>query len=373
MSATPPRPRVLLACDFFLRYAAMLAGGLEAAGAAVALLGRDHDEEFGDRPGAAAEFVAAATSPRLQRIVVPGRVRSPRGFGAAVGARRAARGFAPDTVHLQAGIGNDPRLIYAAGARPRRFALTVHDPVRHPGEDVSRAAALGNRALIRAAGLIFVHAEALRDELAEAARPRAPIVVVPHGVDPGSAPRPLPERPSILFFGRLGHYKGVDVLLDAMAGVWETVPEATLTIAGAGELEPHAALADERVALHAEHVPDERLPGLFAAAGCVVLPYRQASQSGVGSLAKRHGRPLVVSDAGGLPELVADGSGLTVPVEDPAELAAALASVLSDGDLAARLAAAGARTAESGAGWRSVGEATLEAYGRHLGGAERGR
>jgi glycosyltransferase involved in cell wall biosynthesis len=371
MSA-PLSQRVLLSCDFFLRYTAMLAGGLQRAGAAVALLNRDHDEEFGDRRGAAAEFIAAA-APGLERIVVPGRVRSPRGLAAAARARKAVRRFSPGVVHLQAGVGNDPRLILAAGARPRRFALTIHDPVRHPGEDVSRSASLGNRALIRAAGLIFVHADTLRDELLEATRPWAPIVVVPHGIDPGAAPAPLPDQPAILFFGRLGHYKGIDVLLDAMAIVWESLPEATLTIAGAGEVADHPALGDARVSLRAGLVPDEELPGLFAAAGCIALPYRQASQSGIGSLAKRHGRPLVVSAVGGLPELVADGSGLTVPTEDPAALAAALVSVLADRELARRLGEAGSRSAERGADWRSVGEATLRAYEQHLPGAGRAR
>jgi len=366
MSGDLPRLRVLHACDFFLRYTAMLAGGMERAGAEVALLGRDHDEEFGDAEGAAAEFVSRATSPSLQRFVVPGRVRSRRGFGAALRARRGVRRFGPDVVHLQAGIGNAPRLVYASGARPRRFALTVHDPVRHPGEDVSRAATLGNRALIRTAGLIFVHATALRDELAEVARPRAPIVVVPHGVDPGEAPQPLPEHPSILFFGRLGYYKGVDVLLDSMSTVWEKLPQATLTIAGAGELEDHPALADSRVSVHVEHIPDDRVPELFAAAGCVALPYRQASQSGVGSLAKRYGRPLVVSDVGGLPELVSDGSGVAVPVEDSAALAESLVGILEDRALAERLGQAGSGTAESGSDWQSVAETTLRAYEEHL-------
>ena len=366
MSGRRGRPRVILACDFFLRYTAMLAGGLESAGAVVGLINRDHDEEFGDYEGAAAKFVAGATSPGLSRFVIPGRVRSLRGAAAAVRARRAVRSFAPEVVHLQAGIGNDPRLAFVSGARPRRFALTIHDPVRHPGEEVSRTASLGNRALIRAAGLIFVHAEALREELLEVARPRAPIVVVPHGVDPGEAPQPLPEQPAILFFGRLGYYKGIDVLLDSMAAVWEKQPRATLTVAGAGELTDHPALADPRVTLRREHVPDDELADLFAAATCVALPYRQASQSGVGSLAKRYGRPLVVSALGGLPELVSDGSGLTVPPEDPAALAAALLEVLGDPALAQRLASAAGETAAGEADWRSVGETTMRAYEEHL-------
>lgn len=367
---TDPRPRVLLACDFFLRYTSMLAGGLEREGAEVALLGRDHDEEFGGRRGAAAAFVARAAGPGVKRLTIPGRVRAPAGLLAAARARRATRRFAPEVVHLQAAIGNDPRLIFASGARPNRFALTVHDPVSHPGEHGSLAGRTGNRALVRAAGLIFVHGSSLRDELVEASRPRAPVVVVPHGVDPGAA-EPLPARPAILFFGRLGHYKGVDVLLEAMAAVWAEQPEATLTIAGAGELADHPALGDPRVDVRADYVPDEEVAGLFGSATCVALPYRQASQSGVGALAKRYGRPLVVSAVGGLPELVADGSGLTVPAEDPAALARALLEVLGDRALAGRLARAGAETAAAGADWGSVAATTLAAYEEHLLGPRR--
>jgi glycosyltransferase involved in cell wall biosynthesis len=294
-------------------------------------------------------------------------VRSPRGLVATLQARRALRTFDPDVVHLQAAIVNDPRLIFASGARRRRFALTVHDPVCHPGDDASRASQLGRGTLVRAAGLIFVHGAVLRDELAEVARPRAPIVVIPHGVDPvAGEPAPLPKRPSILFFGRLGYYKGVDVLLDAMAAIWAELPEAELTIAGAGELPRHPALADGRVTVRVEHVPDSELPNLFADATCVALPYRQASQSGVGALAKRHGRGLVVSEVGALPELVADGSGLTVPAESPAALAAGLLGPLRDRGLAERLGRAASATAVAGAGWDAVAATTLAAYEEHL-------
>jgi glycosyltransferase involved in cell wall biosynthesis len=364
MSETAPL-RVVLGCDFHFRYSVLLAGGEDHAGARVTLLTRRHDDEFGGLPGAAAAFAAEHAPASVRRLSIGGRVRSPRGLAEAVGIARQVRRFRPDVVHLQESIGTDARLVLASGARPRRFALTVHDPVTHAGERRSRSGLLGAAALVRAAGLIFVHAEALREELEETARPRAPIVVVPHGVD-AHPPEPLPETPALLFFGRLGHYKGVDVLLDAMDAVWARLPETTLTIAGDGELGDHPALRDERIALRRGYLPDEELPGLFAATRCVVLPYRQASQSGVGSLAKRYGRPLVVSETGGLPELVADGSGLTAAVEDPGALAESILRLLLDHELCSRCAGAARRTAASGADWATVGAATLAAYREHL-------
>lgn len=366
MIAAPGRGgRIVLVCDFLLRYTAMLAGGLSRQNAQVALLTRDHDLEFGGRPGAARAFVADAIEPGTLHRSLSGRVRSPRGMLGAVALRHELRHFAPDIVHLQDSIYNDPRLPLVARARRRRFALTVHDPVRHPGDRARRWTVGASRFLVREAGLIFVHGEAIREELIELLDPSAPVVVVPHGVDP-AAISAIPKRPSLLFFGRLSHYKGLDVLLDAIELVWRDLPDATLTIAGEGDIEDHPALADDRVDLRREYIPEEEVPQLFEAAGCVVLPYRQASQSGVGSLAKAAGRPLVASALGGLPELLADGSGLLVPAEDPVRLAAALVSVLSDLRLAERLGRAGAATALGQSSWDAVAARTLAAYDEHL-------
>jgi glycosyltransferase involved in cell wall biosynthesis len=105
---------------------------------------------------------------------------------------------------------------------------------------------------------------------------------------------------------------------------------------------------------------------VFGAATVVALPYRQASQSGVGSLAKAHARPLIVTRVGGLPELVADGSGVAIEPEQPATFAAAVLSVISDRQLAERLGAKGAESAARESSWDVVAERTLEAYREHL-------
>jgi alpha-maltose-1-phosphate synthase len=360
--------RVVLACDFLLRYTTTLAAALDRAGADVALLTRTHDLEFGNRLGAAEAFVRTTAGDGVRHFALAGRPRSARGWAQALQLRREVRRFAPQIVHLQESVVNDPRLPIVAGAWPRRYAATFHDPSPHPGDRAPKRDLLLDRVLARTAGLIFVHSEALRQELAAALRPRAPVVVVPHGAAVVEV-APQPSRPSLLFFGRISHYKGLDVLLDAMGEVWQEVPQATLTIAGEGTILDHPALRDARITVRAGHVPDREVAGFFAAASCVVLPYRQASQSGVGTLAKSHGRPLVVTQVGGLPELVSDGSGLLVPPEDPSRLAAALISVLTDRELARRAGEAGIRTAESEASWDSVAERTLAAYRQFLPGA----
>ena len=366
MSESGARPlRVILACDFFVRYSARLAAGMVEQGADVMLLTRDHDLEFGGVPGSADAFVQDAVGRRVTHLRLPGRVRSPQGLREMLRLRRRIRDFDADVVHVQSSILNDPRLAYAVGLRRREFALTTHNPSPHPGESPTRIDRLANDLLAKTAGLIFVHGEALRAELAGEVTTRAPVVVVPHGVDPVK-PLPRAPDPSILFFGRIERYKGLDVLLDAMPAVWEDLPAATLMIAGRGSLPDHPALADPRVQVHNDYVDDDRVEGLFQAASCVALPYVKASQSGVGSLAKRYGRPLVVTSVGALPELVADGSGLIADPGDCEGLARQITAVLQDSELAERLGEAGVSSASNGSSWGGVAELTLRAYREYL-------
>lgn len=358
-------PRVLVATDFLVKYSAGLARGLADGGAPTRLLTRSHDLEFGGRDGEMRAFVAQMLDGRAEHLAVEGRVGELSAVPALARTWAGLRRFRPQVVHLQESIRNDPRLIAVAGALPGRYALTIHDPVLHPGHRSSARTRALRRGLLKGAGLIFVHAETLRQEVIERDRPSCPIVVVPHGVD-APMPSPLPERPSVLFFGRIEPYKGLETLLDAMPSVWRRLPETTLVVAGGGEVRPHAVLGDARATVRNEHVPESEVPGLYGSTTCVALPYLQASQSGVGSLAKQFGRAMVASDVGGLPELVTPDVGRLVAPGDPAALADALLEVLADRRLAEAMGRAAAASVVEESGWPRVGELTLAAYERHL-------
>lgn len=358
--------RTLLVFDHFLKYCTGLASGLVAEGSDVVMLGRTRDSEFGGSPGSALGFVDRELGGRVPFERLPGRVRDPRSPAAVLAARRELDRFSPRVVHLQESVVNDLRLLAAARVHPGRYALTVHDPTPHPGDAVrARWKRRLRSSLIRHAGVVFVHGERLGAELKAVERPLGAVVAVPHGIERPEVAA-LPERPSLLFFGRLSHYKGLDTLLDAMPAVWNRSAGTTLTVAGAGTLPDHPLLTDGRVTLRHEHIPEEAVAELFAGATCVVLPYRQASQSGVGSWAKRHGRPIVATAVGGLPELVSPDTGRLVPPEDPEALADALVEVLTTPGLAARLAAGAARSAVEDASWEHVASVTLDAYRRCL-------
>jgi glycosyltransferase involved in cell wall biosynthesis len=358
-------PRVLLVADFHLKYATQLAAGLVEGGAEAALLTRTHDFEFGGEPGAMRRYVDERLGGRGLHLTLGGRVRDPSALRELGRLRRRIGAWAPDVVHIQDGW--DLRTVFAARRLRGGYALTIHDPSLHPGDSpLPWAEATVRRALIQRAGLIFVHGDALRDELREAAAPRAPIVVVPHGVAPPDV-RPFPPRPHLLFFGRLSHYKGLDTLLDAMPEVWERDGDVGLTVAGDGPLPEHRVLADPRVTVVNRHLTEQEVPPMFAASSCVVLPYRQASQSGVGGLAQRFGRPVIATRTGALAQLVGSDSGLLVEPEAPAALAGAILEVIGDQPRAERMGLAGAARIERTTSWRRVGEMTLAAYAEHLG------
>jgi glycosyltransferase involved in cell wall biosynthesis len=109
-------------------------------------------------------------------------------------------------------------------------------------------------------------------------------------------------------------------------------------------------------------VPDRELPAYFRRADLVVLPHRDAEQSGVLYAALAFAKPIVLSDVGGFGEVAAHGAGRLVPPGSPAALAGALNELIADSRARERLSAA-ARDAAAGAySWDTVAERTLALY-----------
>jgi glycosyltransferase involved in cell wall biosynthesis len=147
----------------------------------------------------------------------------------------------------------------------------------------------------------------------------------------------------LLFFGIVRPYKGLDVLLRALAA---GPPNLTLTVAGefwGGTAETENLVAElgiaDRVRLRPGYVPASEIPALFAAADALVLPYREATASQNALLAFAHGVPVITTTAGALADLVRDGvDGLTCAPGDVADLARVLREISVPGT-AARLRA----------------------------------
>ncbi len=180
-----------------------------------------------------------------------------------------------------------------------------------------------------------------------------------------TAPKADSERPSLLFFGNIRRYKGVDILVRALAVVQEVL-DLDAVIAGEFYIDPRPLrrLAEEmgvadRIRWHDRYVPNEQVPALFRSADVVVLPYRDASQSGVVPLAYEFDVPVIATDVGGLSEVVLEGrTGLLVAADDPRLLAEAIIRYFQEGRKAEFQK--NIRTFKKVLNWDQVVEATLK-------------
>ena len=119
------------------------------------------------------------------------------------------------------------------------------------------------------------------------------------------------DEPIILFFGFIRKYKGLDILLEAMALLKESMPFLKLMIAGEfydSKKETEELIAklgiQDRLILKTTFIPDSEIKNYFCAADLVVQPYRNATQSGVTPLAYYFEVPMIVTNVGGLPDMV---------------------------------------------------------------------
>ncbi|RFP65807.1 glycosyltransferase [Hymenobacter lapidiphilus] len=125
----------------------------------------------------------------------------------------------------------------------------------------------------------------------------------------------------LLFFGFIRAYKGLDILLEAFADERLAGLPAKLIIAGEyyEDAAPYEALIkqhnlESRLIRATDFIPNEQVADYFCAADIVVQPYKNATQSGVSQIAYHFGRPMLVTDVGGLAELIPDGEvGYVVP------------------------------------------------------------
>ena len=277
--------------------------------------------------------------------------------------------FQPDVLIMQEQIDTLTAWVARLVGKFVPILLTVHDPEPHSGVDADyvRRNAHNRRDIRAAARAYHVHGRFCWRQLAGQVDAAKPIVETMHGViltpTKGATPRKA-EPGRILMFGRMQAYKGLETLLDAADLLDARKLNFTLVVAGRGpELDRLAPRLTDRanIEIVRTFLSPTEASDQFQRAAIVVTPYINATQSGVVAAAFGNGRPVVASRVGGLADAVTDGvDGLLVPPDDAVELAAALARVLTDNDLRARLAEGAQRNAETLYNWREIGDAILD-------------
>ena len=320
-----------------------LTEGLLAAGHEVRVLvaGHQRDTIRDDLPGAPGALIRAgvAWTWNSQPVILD----------LAGHLRGEIEDFRPHVVHLH----TPNPLACAAWLRSRgaarrqqaRLAVWHHSDIVRQRLSGRLVQPLVRRCLADAAG-ICVSSTALADQSRELAPWRDRVRVIPFGIDPAPyAAEPTGGGP-FLFVGRLVPYKGVEVLLEAVAGL----PDGRLDIVGSGPRRKYLADRIEALDLQGRvrllgHVADRDLPDLLARCRALVLPSRDRSETfGLILLeAMAAAVPLVASDLPtGVRELCRPGeTGWLVPPGDVAELRSTLATVTANPGEARRRGAAG--------------------------------
>lgn len=356
-------------------YDAALSEGLAAAGVQVAWATRP--ARRGDRdelaPHCADTFFYRWTD---QARWLPGKLRPlAKGCAHLVGMARLLwkiRRDKPDAVHLQWIV--VPLVDLAAMALIRRWCpliLTVHDSVGYNGQTPPWPQRLGLRSPAKLAHRVIVHTRAGELRLRRAGVPVERLSVIPHG-----ALRPPPAvaaasagdaRYTVVLFGEIKPYKGLDVMIEAVAAI-DPARRRGLRVVVAGrplmDLAPCASRIaalglGEHFELRLRRQTEQEMAALFAEADGFVFPYRQVDASGVYHLVKGLGKWLIASRVGVFAEEMGAGQGALVPPGEVAALARALEHAVAERPRGS--------AAAPGDSWVSIGLATRALYERARG------
>lgn len=170
--------------------------------------------------------------------------------------------------------------------------------------------------------------------------PKKPVSLIPHPIYDNYGPaisktaareklQLQQDKKYILFFGFIRQYKGLDLLIQAMAD--ERLKDVHLIVAGEfyEDATPYQQLLDklqlgDRILMHTDFIANDDVKNYFCAADLVVQPYKSATQSGISQIAYHFEKPMVVTRVGGLIEMVPDNIVGFQCSPEPADIATAI-------------------------------------------------
>ena len=314
-AAPPARSARVALVEFFgvggtADYTDCLARALAARGLTVAVVTSSLFESVGPAPPyeIVRPFVYASAQPKARKAMQLARALDP--------ARDFLERFAPDIVHAQGTVLPVIERFLYRGLRAVTVC-TVHDARAH-----ERRPWLGSfSGFYGGFDWLICHSESTRQKVHHAL-PAARIEVVPHGLytplttalpDQAVARRELqlpPDSRVALFFGFIRRYKGLDLFLESVRVAQREGHDLIGLVAGRPLYDVSRRVEQARrdglpVAWHLRFLAREEIATFFAAADVVALPYIDTSDSGAFELAAGFGKPVVVTDAGGLAEAFA--------------------------------------------------------------------
>ena len=250
------------------------------------------------------------------------------------------------------------------------FVLMVHDASPHPGDNYPFRRLAMSREIAAADGIVVLTDHVRQQTMRHHRVPDSRMWTIPHGsFDFGAQGlRSLPKDrpPRLLFFGRILAYKGLGLLLDAYRLLKRDGVRVELDIMGSGDIGPYAARLEglEGVRLTNRWMDDAEIGPALAATDIMVLPYVEASQSGVAAAAASAGMPTVATPVGGLAEQVRhEETGLIANEVTPSGLASSIRRLLDNPDLYEKCSVGALSHAREDLGWENIAARMMEAAG----------
>ena len=300
---------------------------------------------------------------------------------------RQKKAFNPDIIHYQ--VHNPLLCAILPFLRGCPHVATIHDVKPHLGEDsMFHRGAVSYKVLLyysrKYSDHIFVHGKNLKKYMMDNfSVPGEKVHVMSMGeneVEPFTKyeNKNLQEDGNtILFFGRIHAYKGLDYLIKAEPFITQEVPDAKIVIAGQGEdfsRYEKMMVNRERFIVHNYRIPYDEGAALFQRSSVVVLPYIEASQSGVVTTAYGFGKPVIVTDVGSIPEIVDEGkTGFIVPPKDPEALAGAIVTLLKNNDQRKMMGENALKKLKTDLSWETIVDtAVVPVYEKALSEREKG-
>ncbi len=243
------------------------------------------------------------------------------------------------------------------------FILVVHDATPHPGDSYPLRHLTMRREMVAADGLIVLSDHVKQQVMARHAISADRIWTLPHGAFEFGVKmqRHLDHsRPTrLLFLGRIVAYKGLDLLLGAYRLLQQQGANVSLEVMGSGDISPYAEQLDglSGVTLINQWVDEADIGAALARNDVMVMPYREASQSGVAASAATAGMPMVATPVGGLTEQIIDGTtGVIAPTACANGVATAIRRLIDDHALYAHCSAGAMAYAEQELGWGPIAQ-----------------
>ena len=288
---------------------------------------------------------------------------------------KSIKNFKPDVIHLQSG-GHPLFSLLHPFLLNYKIINTVHDPKLHIGERVNYIRSFFDKISSFFIDEYIVHGHFLKLQLSNSRNISLnKITIINHGdynlYHSWGNKNINEEKDTILFFGRIWKYKGLDYLIKAQPSITKYVPGARIIIAGRGENIKNYTKKIKDLSMYEIYnyrISNEQMVELFKRTSVVVLPYIDGSQSGVVHLSYSFGKPVIATKVGSIHENIDNyKSGILIEPKDYKMVAASIISILRQDRKRRQMSEFARNLSLTKYSWNAASKETIKLYKKVMG------